>query len=270
MRLIIIIFSLINCLYLQGQPLSGKVLNKKNNQPIEFVNIGIIGKNIGTISDMQGNYQLFITPGLNDDTLMFSCIGYYPYMIRVSDFLKLKNEAIVLEEQIYDLNEVIVKPKDVKEKRLGATTNSKMIVAGFIDNNMGYECGILMNNKKTAFIKKVNANIALCTYDTIFYRLNIYKVTKEKQFENILKEPIYINLSKDQVKNKVSIDLQEKNIVVEGDFLVTFEHIKNLGEGSLYFCAGLTKKTHYRKTSQGNWETQPAGIAISVVADIEK
>ena len=127
-----------------------------------------------------------------------------------------------------------------------------------------------MKVKKTAFIKKVNINISNCSYDTIFYRLNIYKANGKNDFENILREPIYIKLPKESVKDEIEIDLQEKNIVVDGNFLVSLEHVKNLGPGNLYFCAGLSNKTYFRKTSQGKWETAPVGISISVVADVEK
>ena len=57
--------------------------------------------------------------------------------------------------------------------------------------------------------------------------------------------------------------------MVEGDFLVTLEHVKDLGPGYLYFCAGLSKITYYRKTSHGKWKTVPIGVIISVVADVE-
>ena len=72
------------------------------------------------------------------------------------------------------------------------------------------------------------------------------------------------------VKDELQIDLQSKNIVVDGNFLVTLEHIKDLGKGYLHFCAGLADKTYYRKTSQGKWDTVPVGISLSVIADVEK
>lgn len=71
-------------------------------------------------------------------------------------------------------------------------------------------------------------------------------------------------------KDEIQIDLQDKNIIVEGDFLITLEHIKNLGEGHLLFSAGFKAKTYYRKTSHGKWDTAPVGISISVIADVEQ
>jgi hypothetical protein len=58
--------------------------------------------------------------------------------------------------------------------------------------------------------------------------------------------------------------------VVDGDFLVTLEHVKDLGPGYLYFFGAFTDRTYRRKTSQGKWESDKWGISISVEADVEK
>lgn len=261
---------LINYNIIFGQNISGILINTKSKQPIEFANIGIIGKNVGTVSDVNGKFNFFVDAQYDNDTIQFSIIGYKPIQIKVSDLRKKNDNVLLLEEKTYALTEVIVKPKIFKQQTIGVTTKNKKIAAGFKDNLLGYECGILMKVKKTAFIKKVNINIASCSYDTIFYRLNIYKVCKKMHFENILKEPIYVTMPKESVKDEVSIDLESRNIVVNGDFLVTLEHVKNLKDGHLYFCAGLANKTYSRKTSQGEWETVPIGLSISVIADIEK
>jgi len=268
-RFLFLIF-VINCDILWAQNISGIVLNEDGNLPIEYVNIGVIKRNIGTVSDINGKYKLIIGSEFDDDTLQFSSIGYYPFKIKIAELKKKTNKNIFLKKKIFSLNEVIIKPIIFKPKTLGVTTKFKNISSGFKDNFLGYECGILMKVKKTAYIKSVNINIAYCSYDTIFYRLNIYKVNGEMDFENILKEPIYIKMSKDMVNNVIKIDLHSKNIIVDGDFLVTLEHVKDLGEGYLTFCTSLTEKTYYRKTSQGDWKKAPAGISISVNADVEK
>jgi hypothetical protein len=253
-----------------GQNISGIVIDTKSKQPIEFVNIGIVGKNVGTITDLNGRFNILVDSEFDNDTILFSVIGYKPLLIEIKDLRKNIDNKISLKEKTYEITEVVIKPKIFKERTLGVTTKFKKITAGFKDNMLGYECGILMKNKKTAFIKKVDINISYCSYDTIFYRLNIYKVHGKFDFENILREPIYFKMPKESVKDGIHIDLQSKNIVVEGNFLITLEHVKDLGNGYLHFCAGLTDKTYYRKTSQGKWETAPIGVSISVIADVEK
>lgn len=269
MRLMILIF-ILNCNLVFGQNISGIVINEKSKLPIEYVNIGIPGKNIGTVSNVNGKYNLSIDSQFDDDTLLFSCIGYLPFSIKIADLKKVGHKNVFLEEKVYEINEIIIRPKIFKQQTLGVTTNSKMVQSGFRDNLLGYECGILIKVKKSAVIKSVNINISQCSYDTIFYRLNIYRVHGKINFENILTNPIYINLPKDKVKDKIIIDLQSQHIVVDGDFLVTLENVKDLGKGYLYFCAGLMDKTYFRKTSQGEWLTVPVGISLSVEAEVEK
>jgi hypothetical protein len=77
-------------------------------------------------------------------------------------------------------------------------------------------------------------------------------------------------MPKEKINDVIQIDLEPYHIVVEGNFLVTLEHLRDLGEGHLNFCAAPGHKTWYRKTSQGSWETVPIGVSISVIADVEK
>ena len=247
-----------------SQNISGFVIDNDGNS-IEYVNIGITDKNIGTVSNKQGYFNLSINSEFYNDTLLFSCIGYNSYTVKISDLSKNEN---TLTSKKYVLDEVRVPPSLHTQKSLGIKTRSKSINAGFENNLPGYECGIIIHQKKKAFIKKVNLNISTCSYDTIFYRVNIYKVSGDMNFTNILKNPIYINLPKELINDEIQIDLQNQNIIVEGDFLITLEHIKYLGQGKLNFCSSLFNKTYIRKTSQGKWITAPIGISINVIADI--
>lgn len=268
-RFLFLIF-IIGCNAAFGQTITGILFNSESRQPIEFANIGIVGKNVGTVTDVNGRFNFHVDPKYDNDTTLFSIIGYKTRLIKIADLRKQNENIVLLDEKTYELTELIIKPKIFKQRTLGVTTKFKGFTAGFEDNKLGYELGALMRIKKTAFIRNVNINIAHCSYDTIFYRLNIYKVKGEMDFENILREPIYIEMTKEEVKDQIQVDLQSKNIVVDGDFLITLEHVKDLGKGNLYFCAGLINRTYYRKTSQGKWETAPVGISISVIADVEE
>ncbi len=270
MNKIIFLILLLSCKTIFGQNITGIVINADNKQPVEYVNIGIVGKNTGTVSDIKGRFNLFIDSIFDQDTILFSIIGYEPHFVKISDLRNNSYNEVHLKEKSYELSEVVIKPKIFKQRTMGVTTKFKKISAGFKDNLLGYELGLLMKVKKTATLKKVNINISSCSFDTIFYRLNIYKVDGKMDFNNILTEPIYIKLPQELVKDEIQIDLQSQNITVDGDFLITLEHIKDLGEGHLFFCAKFGKRTYYRKTSQGKWETAPIGISISVIADVEK
>jgi len=270
MRLLLFAIFILGNFISNAQNISGTIYNAKTNNPIAYVNIGISGKNIGTVSDFEGKFNFQVAFEFDGDSLLFSCIGFEPRIIKVRELRNNNLQLIVLQEKVQDLKEVVIRPRVYKEKMLGIVTDTKFISAGFENNELGYEMGIFMDVKKSAVLKRVDLNIARCSYDTVFYRLNIYSHKGDMVFDNILKSPIYINLPKDRVRDKITIDLQRYDLVVEGNFLVTVELVKDLGPGFLYFSAGLKDRTYFRKTSQGVWDTAPVGISISVLADVEK
>ena len=251
-----------------AQDFKGRIFEKNTNTPIEFVNIGVVGKNVGTVSNEVGNYELTIDPGFAKDTLRVSCIGYQSFSIVLSDFTKRKNHDIELTKRVYTLAEVKIRPRKYKEKTLGVSTQGRMIQAGFTKNLLGYELGILMKVKKSAIPQILRINVARTTYDTLFYRVNFYSPKDKTTFNNILETPIYIKIT--NLKEEMVLDLKPYNLYFEDDFMVSLEHIKDMGEGLLYFCTSLKGRTYYRKTSQGSWESVPFGVSISIDALVEK
>lgn len=251
-----------------GQEYSGNVTNI-DCSPIEFVNIGIPMKNIGTVSDLYGNYTINLTNQSDSDSLKFSCIGFKPYTIIIKEFKELKEKTITLTKEVYTIEEVTVMSKHIKDKTFGVESVSKIFTGGFSKVELGYEFGVLMKNNKKAFLKTMTINIAICDFDSIFFRVNIYRV-KGDEFENILKEPIYVNISKSDIKDKIVVDLKPYDLCTDEDFLVTLEHVKDLGKGILQFYGSMSKKTYIRKTSQDKWNEVPLGASIYVDAKVEE
>ena len=249
----------------------GKIISKGNQTPVEYANIGIPNKNTGTTSDAAGNYSINLPDEFNNDTLRISSIGFETRNIIIRDFINLKSNNIELSEKIYNLSETVIIPKLFKEMVLGVKTKSKSIQAGFNEHILGKEMGVILAIRKSAKLKKINLNIATCNFDTIFYRINVYEVRNlwKKDFVNVLKTPLYINIPKDKVKSTVTIDIENSDIWVNGNCLVTIEYVRDLGKGQLHFCAGIGNSTYHRETSQGKWSSVPIGIGLNVIADVE-
>lgn len=53
-------------------------------------------------------------------------------------------------------------------------------------------------------------------------------------------EPIYIKMSCSEVRGKIVIDLSKKNLVVQNDFIVSIEKVKDLGPGTINMCGNLS------------------------------
>lgn len=264
-HLLLILLFMLGNFYLFGQALTGKVTNSADRTPIDFVNIGVVGMDVGTLSDVDGTYHLTIGKEFDEAVLRFSYIGFKSFEIKVKDFRKRANHNVSLSPMVYELQEVIVTPNILGQKTLGHTGNSKKTTAGFGEYKLGFEHAVRMklSKKEKAIIEKVTINIARCTFDSLHYRVNIYSIKGRKKIKSILKKPIYVKFNKAEIKDNISFNLEAENIIVKGDFLVSLEHIKDLGNGEIAFSSEKKKETYVRKTSQGKWKIVKVGISIS-------
>jgi hypothetical protein len=268
-QLILMLF-LFSIQILNAQQLSAFLLNKADNSAVEYANVGVIGKNRGTTSNQKGFFTLQLDSLNNSDTILISCIGYFSQSFQVGSLKNLKTNKLFLEQQIFEISEIVVNPVDYKQILLGTTKKGKHMTAGFKENKLGYEIGTKMHTRKSALLEKINFYVASCSYDSIFYRINVYNVLENGDFENVLKEPIYIHLANSELNNEVSISVEKKNIWVKGDFVVSLEHVRDLGEGHLFFPCGISTNSYIRKTSQGDWLKVPVAICLNVSVMEEK
>ena len=246
-----------------SQSQKGKVLSSEANWGIGYVNIGIIGKNVGTVSDEFGNFTINLDNIYNNDSLRFSIIGYESKTFLVGNFKENLIKNVYLNPKLYDLHEVKVTYHRSKEIRLGTPVLSNSLKSGFANNDLGSELGIKVNVKNRVELKDINLNVAVCTFDSVTYRLNIYQSVNNTEYKNILTEPIYISFSKDKINNVITFDLTKYSIIIKGNVLITLELYKDLGEGSLLFHTEFfTGYTYHKKTSEGKWIKAPGVIGM--------
>jgi hypothetical protein len=248
-----------------SQPQTGKVLSSETNLGVAYVNIGVIGKNIGTVSDNSGNFTLALDKIFDKDSLKFSMIGYESQTFLVSQFRDDPVKNVYLTPRSYDLPEINIEYHRPRKVTLGNPVETNDLRSGFSNNDLGSELGIKMNTRKKVLLKNINLDVAICTYDSVTYRINIYLIENKIVCNNILTEPIYISFTKEKISDVLSFDLSEYSIMFEGEVLVTLELYKDLGEGRLLFRTEyFTGLTYHRKTSQGTWTQSPGVIGMSL------
>jgi len=239
------------------------VLSSETKSGIAFVNVGIVGKNVGTVTDLNGNFSIELDNIYNNDSLRFSMIGFESKSFLVSYFKENSIKTIYLNPKSYFLTEVKVFFHRTKEITLGTPVISDALKSGFENNNLGSELGIKVDTKGQVKLEDISLNVATCTYDSVTYRLNIYKIEDKSEYKNILTEPIYISFSKDKIKKVITFDLKKYSILIEGEVLITLELYKDLGEGRLLFYTQFfTGYTYHKKTSEGNWTKAPGLIGM--------
>lgn len=248
---------------------SGMIIDGESGEVLPYVNVGVVGKNVGTVTDINGVFSLEIDAKYDADTLMMSMIGYEDLVFMVRDFKSgVGDDSIFKITSITtDLQEIVISGSQLKSKILGNKTKSKNIRGHFVTDELGNEVGIIIKIKKSpTYIDKFHASIVENKYGLLKFRLNFYSVKDKMPHENILKENIFVET---QIKEGVlTVDLSAYNIVVEDDFMVSLEWIEDLGEDGLYFSMSFFgSPVISRKTSQAYWKKQkPVGIGFSVTA----
>ena len=267
-----------------AQDISSQIKDSKTQLPIQYVNIGIVGKNIGTVSDSLGNFQLSLTNAIDTDTLRISIIAYKIKNYKIGDLRATEfPNTILMDEEVVQLKEVVISNEKHEAIQLGLKRKYSYPIplykkvsakVAFPQKNGSHEIGTRFTNSKTIYLDSIQLNFAECNLDTIEIRFNIYSI-KNEIIKNILTRPIYISLTKEDALRFPIIDLTKHNIEVESDFLITLENHTQMPAGALYFLANFKSKgkmypTYYKKSSQSNWvklETKKyKTIGISILA----
>ncbi len=236
--------------------LVGQVIDADTEEPLPYVNIGLVNQNIGTVTDEAGYFELEVPGnGFADATLRFSMIGFEPQDFTLQEYRDQKILTIPLKEKATALEEVVLTTKRNKyqTKILGNKTTSQLIYAAFTTNKLGNEMGFLVRGRKNPMIlKKFNVSLVENDYGPIRFRLNFYDLKDGLPNETLLNENIIVDT--DIQSGIVSKDLTPYEIVIDQDFFVAIEWIEDLGPGKLFFSGGFFGSPLIaREVSQGTW-----------------
>jgi len=240
----------------------GILLDSTTNKPIEFANIGIVGKGFGTVTNENGEFNFTVPDSLEKEAIKVSMIGYKP---KTLSYASINSQPkIRLAQAVTNLNEIAISVKKTKVKIVGNETKTTHVTAGFIKNTLGSELAIKLNikNPKTQ-LRKFYLNIARNSIEKPIFRFNVYnKDEKGKPKENILTQNVIIELK--EKTGLIELDLTPYNLYVDDDVFISIEWIKDLGDvKGLYFSAKLTgNKTYFRQASQDEWHSNPVGVGL--------
>jgi len=265
----------------------GQIVNEKGD-PIPYVNIGIQNTNIGTISEMDGNFELKIPEKFITEVILFSSIGYQkisiPIKVNIGKMIK-----IVLKEDILKLNEIVIidrkiKPKIIKTGKSHSymsrfmydTIYSGSAIAQLINSpfdttfihwiNLGYINGIKDLNLRVKF-KSVDRNGQpgkLLLEKQIIYKLDgaskklfdsLYLFVTEKNFFVEI-EPLVLKENRNEIHSIISKTLRESPELIKfnvyGEMLVNSQKL-NLKFIRFKISADKGSTTFYRTSSFGKW-----------------
>lgn len=126
---------------------TGTIKDATTMLPIESVSISAQNSNLGTISNSEGKFRLVFSDDLN--AIQFSHLNYqvYAYVLKTGE----TEVEIFLEPKSFQLNEILVRPKPVKELLSDAVAASKKRLEKSILLNTYYREFVKVNQEYTRF-----------------------------------------------------------------------------------------------------------------------
>ncbi len=223
--------------------LKGTILNSTTKEPIQFANIGLRKSNVGTISNQDGSFSLYVPTKFLSDTLLVSTVGYANKIIPLRYLFEKDNTVIFLNEKIVALSPVIVSSK--KEKPNIFELGNADFKGGVLQTDTlysGRSVSLLIENTESnikngitlpAFIEKAKLRIFRNNLTSFKYRIRLNEVDKltGQPGEDLLNKSIVMQSS---MKNGwLEFDLSDLNLEIDRPFFITFEQLLDLTDRTL-------------------------------------
>lgn len=242
-------FFLISITFAQKN-VSGVIKNQKTGEPIPFVNLGILGGNLGTVSDEIGNFILQVPLDYKQGKFVISSIGYKKITFNsLKEFVEsiMLSSIVLMEEEVGTLNEVVVHAQKNKFKKNKKRVKYKFAL-GFDNGVLGKEFAVKEFVEESSVLDFIEINLVENENDTFFFRINIYD--SNEGIPSIKIKSIYVELT-DYHEGDFSIDLSSYNIKVEKEYFISIECIKKSNKIMFRASEGVS---YFRAVSLDSWK----------------
>lgn len=250
----------INSLWGQHQ-ITGVVLD--GDEPLTYVNIGVIGTSVGTVSDLDGSFSLILPAAMSlTDTLRFSRIGYQSRDVYLKEWKKGDSLRVKMLPEISELPQVEVRPWDEVvtkgKKRTNAGLNVSFALGKQPRQNLGSEIAKKFRLKKRqGKLKSIRFFISYNDFDKVIFRIHLYQGKQSKPIKFLTAEQILVEVS-DRKTGWIEVDLNPHLIPVDNDIMVGVQWIHYSGEGRLLrmpiIFPAIAGHHFYKYGSQNKWK----------------
>jgi hypothetical protein len=103
--------------------LIGTVKDIQTRNPIPFASVFVPNESIGTITNNEGKFEIFLPGSRKIDTLMVSYLGYFTEKISTDKFLSGPVDIFINPNNLIVLSQIIVKPENPVSLVLNAINN---------------------------------------------------------------------------------------------------------------------------------------------------
>lgn len=256
----------------------GRIINEKG-EAVEYVQVGVPTLQIGTISAVDGHFEISIPP----DTLEFFHVSYETASYPVTD--AEDDVVIVLHEQ--ELPPAVFIGGNTKEKYLihpGVKINERIGGADFYrpgGGGKGAELGCIAKVRKPFLIQDIQFTILDNHIPGCVASINVYRIEGDPEtFVNVLHKPIYFNIIESDSRQDYSIQPEETILLEPGRYFVALQVVATDDDAvrriletpeserhprALHMSTALYFKSSYeRYSTMGKMMKIPVNIGVGV------
>ncbi len=266
-------------LFAQGNvKVKGRIINQQG-EAVEYVQVGVPKRQIGTISTVDGRFEIDIPC----DTLEFFHVSYQPAAYPVTG--PAEDVVIVFHEQ--ELPPAVFIGGDTKEKYLlrpGMTVLKNM---GVVSTDLrsghpsGRELGSVAHAKKPFLVNDILLTVLNNHIPGCVASINVYRIEgKRESFVNVLHRPIYFDVPVSGEPQDFDIRPEETLLLEPGKYFIAFQVVgcddealqdflskpkeeRTLEEMTMDFPIFL-KSSYIREVALGGMEYVPVNIGVAV------
>ena len=208
----------------QDITIKGKIRSEEGTA-VEYATVGIPGTKNGTISGIDGEFELTLPQGCND-TIAVSHVSYGDVKLPAALY-RNNGEALIVKMQPKILKELTVYDGKRKKARL---SNRGMKVAGGVTQwtteKLGYEIGSIINVKRVFEVEELLFSTVLNNIENARLSINIYLMDEtESNFSNVMHHPIYVDIPVSEKKNEHVIAVKENIFLEPGRYYVAVKFV---------------------------------------------
>jgi len=201
----------------QSVEIKGRIVEKENGRPLDYGTVEVRKMSTGTYANENGEFSINIPEKNLNDTMIFYALGFVKKEIVITKLNSNKNNVVELEQQVFELKGITIKPQKTKIIKFGIKNKKPWKYQ--IANIFGAQCGHYIENKdnSTGLVKSVSFYIANVGHTDAPFRIRIYgkNMSKNCPGEDLLRENLVVRNTKGE--GWFTVDISKYDIMFPED-----------------------------------------------------
>jgi len=253
------------CLCQAQRVVKGNVVNAQG-AAVEYVSLGLEADSVGTISDMDGHFELEIPADRRRD-LLVSHVSYQMERIPYDVYGQREGElTVVLKDKVVELTEVVIGKDNMLKAIVGRGAVIPASVVGMKGKGRpeSKEWGFVFQSSRDYVINDISLMVSSSEFLKCTLSMNLYE-ERGGQYMNILNKPLYQSVYKSDGRRTLDFVPEEEILLKRRrHYFVSISCVDTYGEtGTIYFPIRW-RSSYFREVPDGTKDKLPVSPVIVV------